>query len=352
MLQPAGYRSASIGKWHLGGPGFAPENQGFDLNVAGTARGSPESYFGPFDLPGLKGGTRDDYLTDRLADEAEKFIQANRDRPFFLYLPEFAVHLPLQAKEQVVRKYRAKTDPGAPQNNPVYAAMVESVDQAVGRITRKLDDLRLADDTVIIFTSDNGGLRFEGKSKVSTTSNAPLRAGKGHVYEGGIREPLIVRWPGAVAPGTVCDVPVTSVDYLPTIREMAGLRSPLPEQVDGASIVPLLRRSGRPRRDALYWHYPHYSNQGGDPAGAVRSGDFKLIEFYEDNRLELYNLKEDIGEQHNLVKRDPDRAKALAEMLKQWRRSVRATMPAANPAYDPATSGQGLTGYEPPTPPV
>ena len=352
MLKPAGYATASIGKWHLGGPGFAPENQGFDLNIAGTARGSPESYFGPFDLPGLKGGTKDDYLTDRLTDEAEKFIRANRDRPFFLYLPEFAVHLPLQAKEQTVRKYRAKTDPAAPQNNPVYAAMVESVDLAVGRIMRTLDDLRLADRTVVIFTSDNGGLRFEGSSKVATTSNAPLRAGKGHVYEGGIREPLIVRWPGVVQPGAVCDAPVASVDYLPTIHELARLRAPLPAHVDGASIVSLLRGTGQPKRDALYWHYPHYSNQGGVPAGAVRSGDFKLIEFYEGGRLELYNLKDDIGEQRNLVKRDPDRARAMAALLERWRLSVGAVMPRTNPAYDPATSDQGLTGYEPPTPPV
>ena len=269
MLKPAGYKSASVGKWHLGGEGFSPENQGFDLNVAGTFRGSPASYFGPFDLPNLKGGTKDDYLTERLTDEAEKFIEANRDRPFFLYLPEFAVHLPLQARQKIVEKYAAKADPKNPQHEPVYAAMVESVDQAVGRLTRKLEALGIAGRTVIVFTADNGGVRFEGKSKNPVTSNLPLRAGKGHVYEGGIREPLIVRWPGVVKPGSVCDVPVSSIDYFPTIREIAGVRSKLPDGMDGVSIVPLLRgRTSLPRS------VPHRSAPDSARNGPERIGSF------------------------------------------------------------------------------
>ena len=257
MLKAAGYKSASIGKWHLGGEGFSPEDQGFDLNVAGTYRGSPASYFGPFDLPNLKGGTSDDYLTERLTGEAEKFIEANREHPFFLYLPEFAVHLPLQARRKIVEKYAAKADPKNPQHEPVYAAMVESVDQAVGRLNRKLEALGIAGRTVIVFTADNGGVRFEGKSKNAITSNQPLGAGKGHVYEGGIREPVIVLWPGVTKPGSVCDVPISSIDYFPTIREIAGVRSKLPDGVDGVSLVPLLHGGKSLERDALFWHYPH-----------------------------------------------------------------------------------------------
>jgi arylsulfatase A-like enzyme len=350
MLKPAGYVSASIGKWHLGGKGFMPESQGFDLNVAGTERGSPKSYFGPFDMPNLTGGTADDYLTERLTDKAEEFIEANRNRPFFLYLPEYAVHLPLQARQKLVERYKAKIRPDVAQNDPVYAAMVQSVDEAVGRLMRKLEALGISDRTVIFFNSDNGGVRYEGRSKKYVTSNAPLRAGKGHLYEGGIREPLIVKWPGVVKPGTTCDTVVGSVDYFPTIREMASVKPRA--GVDGMSIVPLLKQTGAPKREAIFWHYPHYSNQGGVPAGAVRKGDYKLIEFYEDGRLELFNLKDDVSEQRNLVQREPAKARELHTLLKRWRASVRASEPRPNPAYDPAQADQGLTGAEPPTPPA
>jgi arylsulfatase A len=342
-LKSAGYASASIGKWHLGGDGYSPTEQGFDRNVGGTARGSPKSYFGPFDLPGLEGGPEGEYLTDRLSTEAEKFIEQNKDRPFFLYLPEFAVHLPLQGKEDLVAKYQAKLKSSETQNNPVYAAMVESVDQGVGRLLQKLDDLRLADRTVVILTSDNGGLRYEGIQTKPVTSNAPLRAGKGHLYEGGIREPLIVRWPGVVKPGSVCDDPLISVDYFPTILEIARLGKPS-HPVDGVSILPLLTQKSGLKRDAVYWHYPHYSNQGGPPSGAIRKGDYKLIEFYEDGRLELFNLKDDIGERQNLVRTEPKKAAELDTMLKRWRESVHAAMPTMNPNYDPAKADQGLTG--------
>jgi arylsulfatase A len=348
-LKPAGYASASIGKWHLGGEGYSPTEQGFDRNVGGTARGSPKSYFGPFDLPGLEGGPEGEYLTDRLSTEAEKFIERNKDRPFFLYLPEFAVHLPLQGKKDLVAKYREKLKSSETQNNPVYAAMVESVDQGIGRLLRKLDDLHIADRTVVILTSDNGGLRYEGSQTKPVTSNAPLRAGKGHLYEGGIREPLIVRWPGVVKAGSVCDDPMISVDYFPTVLEMAALRKPK-HMVDGVSIVPLLTQKGKLERDAIYWHYPHYSNQGGPPAGAVRKGDFKLIEFYEDGRLELFNLRDDIGERQNLVRRQPKKAAELHALLKRWRDSTEAAMPAVNPSYDAAKADQGLMGVEPKTP--
>jgi len=346
VLKPLGYASASIGKWHLGGPPFYPDRHGFDLNVGGTERGQPQSYFGPFDLPNLQGGSKDEYLTDRLTVEAVKFIEANRQRPFFLYLPEFAVHLPEQAKAETVARFRAKADPGNPQHDPVYAAMISSLDENVGRILQKLEELGLAERTVVVFMSDNGGLVYEGKSKAPVTSNAPLRAGKGHLYEGGIREPMMIRWPGVTRPG-VCDVAVSSIDFFPTLAEIAGARPNPRWSVDGVSLTPLLRRTGTLRREAIYWHYPHYSNQGGLPGGAIRQGDYKLIEFYEDGRLELYNLARDIGERTDLAKSDPARAARMHGMLERWRKSVEAHMPVANPKYDPATADQGLTGANP-----
>ena len=343
VLKPLGYASASIGKWHLGGPSFYPDKHGFDLNVGGTEKGQPSSYFGPWDLPNLQGGAKDDYLTDRLTLEAEKFIEANRARPFFLYLPEFAVHLPKQGKSDLVEHYRAKADQNNPQHDPVYAAMIGSLDENVGRILKKLEDLGLAERTVVILMSDNGGVEFQGKQPQVITSNAPLRAGKGHIYEGGIREPMLIRWPGVTRPGAVCETPVISVDFFPTMLEMAG--APVPK-VDGASLVPLLR-GGSIRRDAIYWHYPHYSDQGGYPAGAVRVGDYKLIEFFEDGRLELYNLAKDIREADDLSQRDPQRAARMHRILKRWRESVGAVMPRPNPAFDPAHAHEGLTGENP-----
>jgi arylsulfatase A len=208
--------------------------------------------------------------------------------------------------------------------------------------------LGVANETILVVTSDNGGLRYEGRSKSPVTDNSPLRAGKGHLYEGGIREPLIVRWPGVTKAGTVSDVPVSSVDFLPTIVELAGGKPPKLGQIDGSSFAPLLRGKSAPKRSALYWHYPHYSNQGGVPGGAVRAGDWKLIEFYEDGRLELYNLKDDIGERRNLIKEELRRGAQLHTMLKRWRARTGAAMPSSNPAYDPAKADQGLTGAERP----
>ncbi len=351
-LRPLGYRTASIGKWHLGGAGFLPENQGFDVNVGGDHRGSPRSYFGPFDVPNLAGATRDDYLTEKLTDAAERFLEECAGRsPFFLYLPEFAVHIPLEARQAMVDKYRRRLQ-GKAFPNPIYAAMVESVDQALGRLRASLDRLGLTSQTVIVVTSDNGGLRYEGGAVAPVTDNSQLRAGTGHLYEGGIREPLLVYWPGVTEPGSTCDVPVTSVDYFPTLCEMAGGPAGRNRPVDGASLVSLLRGGRGPSRDGLYWHYPHYSNQGGVPAGAVRDGFWKLIEFYEDGGLELYNLKDDPGERVNLARREPKTAARLQAKLRDWRRRVGAVMPSMNPKYDPASANQKLTGYEDRTPPA
>jgi arylsulfatase A-like enzyme len=343
-LKTVGYTTAAIGKWHLGGKGFYPEQQGFDINIGGTEKGSPPSYFPPYNIPGLEPRFENDYLTDNLSSRAEQFIESTKDRPFFLYLAHFAVHLPLGAKPPVIEKYKTRIRPAVEQKHPVYGGMVEGADDSVGRIMKKLDDLKLSDHTVIFFLSDNGGLRFEGKQTVPITSNLPLRAGKGHLYEGGIRIPWIVRWPGVTKPGSVSEVPVITTDLFPTITAAAGASSN--SGVDGIDIGPELRFSGL-RRDALYWHYPHYSNQGGVPGGAVRRGDYKLIEFYENGKLELFNLRQDIGERHNLAGTQPERAQEMRRMLGYWRKSVNAVMPLPNPKYDPATAGQGLTGLEP-----
>jgi len=334
-LKPLGYVSASIGKWHLGREPYYPEKHGFDVNIGGTDTGSPPGGHFHFRTPTLIARSDGEYLTDRLTEEAEKFIEKNRDRPFFLYLSHYAVHIPLQAKQALIAKYegKAKTMPG--RHNAVYAAMVESVDEGVGRLVRKLEDLHLTERTVVFFMSDNGGLSVKEGPNTPATSNVPLREGKGFLYEGGIREPMIVKWPGFTKPGSVCDVPVSSIDFYPTILKMAGAKAAPRQVIDGVSLVPLLRQTGEWGRDALYWHYPHYSNQGGRPSGALRKGDFKLIEFFEDGRLELYDLSRDIGEQHDLSATEPEKTKQLHALLVAWRKSVDAQMPTTNPQYDP-----------------
>lgn len=347
LLHTAGYATASIGKWHLGGTGFEPTKQGFDLNIAGDAAGSPKSYFAPFDqkggrdgkfLPALEQASPGEYLTDRLATEAEQFIDHNRDRPFFLYLPHFAVHTPLAAKKDLLRKYEEEPKPILPQNNPIYAAMLESLDESVGRVLARLDALKLADRTIVIFTSDNGGLATIEGPNTPSTSNSPLREGKGYLYEGGLRVPLLVKWPGRAKPGTVCETPACSIDIVPTLAEICGV--PLAVAVDGVSLVRLLRQSGdlpvsQSQGRPLFWHYPHYSNQGGRPGGAVRDGDDKLIEFYETGRLELFNLRNDAGESTNLADKFPEKTAELTARLRAWRGNVAAQDMRPNLDYVP-----------------
>jgi arylsulfatase A-like enzyme len=330
-LKTAGYVSAAVGKWHLGGKGFLPQDHGFDVNFAGDHRGQPPSYFSPYQIPGTEASADGEYLTDRLTQESERFIEQNRDKPFFLYLAHYGVHTPLQAKKEVIAKYQAKVKPGQAQNNATYAAMIESVDDSVGRIMAKLDELRIAERTVVIFMSDNGGLE-------RSTSNAPLRAGKGTAYEGGVREPMIVRWPGIVEPGSIRDVPVISVDFFPTILQIAGVKMDAQRVVDGLSLVPLLKQAAGINRDVLYWHYPHYHITA--PFGSIRQGNYKLIEYYEDGRLELYDLKEDLGEKSDLAAKMPGKAAELREKLHDWLRSVKAQMPTPNPNYDPAKAAK------------
>ena len=352
-LKPAGYATGHVGKWHLGNRGHWPTDQGFDWNVAGYEAGQPPSYYWPYQRGGrgiptleLTPETEGWHLGNRLALEAANFIRANRDRPFFLYLPTYEVHTPIEPKKEYVPKFEARVKPGMKHTNPRYAALVYGMDAIVAKVLQALDEVGIADRTVVFFTSDNGGLSHINGVKQGPTDNTPLRAGKGSAYEGGVRVPLVVRWPGVVEPGTVCHEPVLSIDYFPTILEMTGAQGgaePKAEsdaqgkaEVDGESIVPLLKNpQATLARDAIYWHYPHYHPGGATPYGAIRAGDWKLIEFYEDMHVELYNLREDLGEKNDLASKMPQKARQLRDRLHTWRTAVGAQMPSANPAYDP-----------------
>ena len=340
-LAEAGYVTASIGKWHLGKHGWWPEDHGFQVSVGGSHAGSHGSMFPPYwpqakvkrlgwrPFPDERPG---EYLTDRITREAEAFLDAHGDKPFFLYLSHYAVHTRIEAKPELVAKYKAKKANG-PQTNPEYAAMVEGLDQSVGATLAKLDELGLSDNTVVLFFSDNGGLSKNG----AITSNVPLRGEKSTAWEGGVRVPLVVKWPGQTAKGHVIDEPVISVDFFPTILEMAG-SAPAPG-IDGKSLVPLLQ--GKPfERGPIFWHYPHYNAhtpvETCTPYGAVREGPFKLIEHYEDGSLELYDLRKDLSETHDLAGSMPEKVRELHGKLDAWRRSVGAQMPEPNDNADPA----------------
>lgn len=337
-LKSNGYVSASMGKWHLGAD---PTSQGFDVNIAGKEWGSPSGggYHSPYRYPNLVQKEKGEYLTDRLTTEATKFIedQQKNANPFFLYLTHYAVHAPIQGRSDLVQKYKGKTK-GEHHRNATYAAMVESVDQSVGAVLKKLDELKLAENTVVFFFSDNGG--FGG-----ATSNHPLRGSKGMLYEGGIREPMIVRWPGVTKPGSKCSEPVIGIDYYPTFLEITGTKPPADYTLDGVSFAPLLRDSTASLdREAIFWHFPCFLQGRGDPhggpfrttpAGAIRKGDWKLIEWFETGRLELYNLKQDIGETKNLAESHKEKLAELHADMKTWRISVNAPIPTEkNPQYD------------------
>lgn len=334
VLKTRGYVCGHFGKWHLGdGPDSNPLAQGFDVY-----RGAAGRYF-HFKGPNLVARSDQEYLTDRLTEEAERFLEENRDRPFFLYLPHFAVHIPLQAKPDLLALYQQKAQKAPSEllrKNPVYAAVIHSLDESVGRILQKLDDLNLSQHTLVVFTSDNGGLSVKEGPNTPATSNAPLRAGKGYLYEGGIRVPLLIRWPGLVSPQRVEATPVRSEDIFVTLVQAAGADLPKDRELDGISLLPLLRgKSEQLARQHLYWHFPHYSNQGGPPCGAIRWSDWKLIEFFEDGRLELYNLRQDISERHNLADQHPTLREQLHRQLVTWRQQLQVQMPTPNPNYKP-----------------
>jgi arylsulfatase A len=340
MLKPAGYVTCHIGKWHLGADDWYPEKQGFDYNIGGCDYGQPPTYFDPYfrkgqgDIPTLKPRQEGEYLTDREADEAVRFIRGHKDRPFFLYMAHYAVHTPIEAKVEVVKKYQAK--PPTEQKNAKYAAMVESVDDAVGRICSALEELGLADNTVVFFTGDNGGL-------LPITNNAPLRSGKGYPYEGGIREPLLVRWPGVARPGSTSDEPVISVDYFPTLCEAAGVLWWIDREIDGVSLVGHLKSGGTQPlgRDSLFWHFPHYRGADVVPYSIVRAGDWKLIKRYEGKTFELFNLKDDLAERNDLSEAMPEKVRELDAKLQEWLTRTHAKLPRPNPAYEPSRVRSG-----------
>ncbi|GAB5405539.1 MAG: sulfatase [Aureliella sp.] len=359
LAQSAGYRTGTIGKWHLSND---PIPYGFDFNFAGSHSGSPpRGYYAPHPgAPGLKDAPKDEYLTDRLSEEAANFIERNKERPWLLYLTHFAVHTPLQGRPDLVSKYDAK-EPGELHNHPVMAAMIESVDNGLKQVVDTLDRLKLTDNTIIIFTSDNGGYG-------PATNMDPLKGYKGTYYEGGIRVPMFVSWPGRTKPGSRCSVPVSNVDIFPTICEMIGAEMPGEQVQDGQSLLPLLDGKTPGKDRSLYWHFPAYlqgysrADEQRDPifrtrpCSVVRHGNWKLHEYFEDRMvasevdknplvgLELYDLSVDVSESKNLVESHPEKASELLRRLHRWQEQTNAPIPTTpNPAYDPAAEEKELT---------
>lgn len=346
-----GYNTMFAGKWHLGEKDeFYPTHQGFTINIGGNHTGHPSGgYFSPYQNPELEDGIKGEYLTDRLTNEVIKFIENANDEPFFAYLSFYSVHLPLEAKKDKVNKYdekfarqfneeeqflkEGKTFFKNRQNNATYAGMVESMDENVGRVLQVLKNKGLSENTIVVFTSDNGGMASSNTTHNIPTSNMPLRAGKGHLYEGGIHEPLIMKWLAEIKPGSVSKHVVTSTDLYPTLLDLAGIGQLPNQHLDGVSLKPILQ--SKPQKDRpIFWHNPHYSGGlGGTPSGAIRLGEYKLIEFYEDMHLELYNVVKDVGEKNNLVLEQPIKAKELKKKLFQWREEMNALMPFPNPHY-------------------
>ena len=343
LFKEAGYATAIAGKWHLGhSEELYPQGQGFDINIGGWARGGPytgKKYFAPFENPQMEVESPEgEHLPARLARDTAEFIEANMDQPFLAYLSFYSVHTPLQGRPDLVEKYKARAaeivgeefadeeqvfgdkprQVRVLQKHAVYAAMVEAMDEAVGTVLDQLEASGIADNTIVVFTSDNGGL---STSEGSPTSNLPLRGGKGWVYEGGIREPWIIRYPGVTEPGSVSEEMICSIDLLPTVAAAAGIE--IDHLIDGIDLAPALR-GGKLDRQSLYWHYPHYSNQGGIPGGAIREGNYKLFERYEDGRVHLYDLKNDIGEQNDLAAEKPELVQEMRKRLHQWYKEVDA----------------------------
>jgi arylsulfatase A-like enzyme len=349
-LKPHGYKTFFAGKWHLGDAGYFPEDQGFDINRGGHHRGSPPGgYYVPYKNPKLEDGPEGEYLTGRLTDESIAFLRENRENPFLLYLSFYTVHTPIQPCKQHIEKFRKKAEKLPPSESPVfrkehdgvtrlhqdrpdYASMVHAMDRNAGRLLDELEGLGLEENTIVVFTSDNGGLStLRGPN--APTAIGPLRAGKGWCYEGGIRIPQIMRVPGVTQPGSTCDTPVTSMDFYPTLLNLAGIAMPDGDIRDGMDMTPLLEGGKAPGREAIYWHYPHYHGSAWTPGAAVRAGDWKLIVFYHEEKTELYNLRKDPGEQHDLAVEMPEKTRELKKMLEAWQRGIGAKLPEPNPAF-------------------
>tara|TARA_B100001123_G_scaffold292782_2_gene326317 strand:+ start:904 stop:2457 length:1554 start_codon:yes stop_codon:yes gene_type:complete len=345
-FQAAGYTTFFAGKWHLGSEGSHPDDHGFDINIGGHHRGSPPGgYFSPYTNPRMESGPAGEYLPMRLANEAEKFIRKHKDETFFAYLSFYMVHGPLQTTRALWEKYRAKAatqpkpterfliDRTSPvrqvQDHPIYGGMVEAMDSAIGQVLNALDELGLTKKTIVVFTSDNGGVSAgDGKA----TSNLPFRGGKGRQWEGGIREPYYIKWPKSPINGRLVDTPVTGTDFFPTLLDLAGIPLMPDQHMDGVSLKPLLMGESIAERP-LFWHYPHYSNQRGDPSSIIRQGDWKLIYYYEDHRIELYNLVADPGERTDLAGNYSDLEQSMFEKLQAWLKEVDARFPVPNPNF-------------------
>lgn len=329
LLNSAGYKTAYFGKWHLGTESHNPDKQGYQTSLVTKGR-----HFAPrFQTTPQTHIPKDAYLADFLTDKTIEFMRQNKSNPFFIQLSHYAIHIPLEARQKEIEKYQKKPKPKTGVNNPVYAAMVAHVDQSVGRIVQALQELQLSENTVVVFTSDNGGLRetFSGGEIIST--NAPLRDEKGTLYEGGVRVPLIIKWPGVAKAGTICEEPTISVDFWPTFAEIGNASLKEHQTIDGVSLIPLLKDpASHLDRDAIYFHYPHYHHS--EPAGAIRAGDWKLIEFFADGRLELFNLKQDLSETTNLASSMPEKTAELQQKLVGWRKTTKAALPLKNPKYD------------------
>jgi arylsulfatase A-like enzyme len=337
-LKAAGYTTGHVGKWHLSArqddvAGTDPESQGFDWTVS-----RPAGTRGYFLKPGTTSQSGTNYLTDWLTDRACDFIDRSKDEPFFLYFAYNVPHTPIQGRDDLVDYFENKVSNNAIHNNPTYAAMVASLDQSVGRVLQRLTDHGLTDNTLVVFTSDNGGLTQRYGKHDRFTENLPLRRGKGSAYEGGVRVPTMVRWPGVTPPGSECDQPIMTIDYYPTLLEITGAAGDdvHNRSIDGRSLVPLLRNPDERIDRKLFWHYPHYHAGGDGPYSAVRDGNYRLIEFHEDGSLRLYDLAGDIGEQTDLSGALPDKTASLRTALHDWRQSIEAQMPSPNPQYDPA----------------
>lgn len=354
-MKEGGYKTFFAGKWHLGSEGSWPTDHGFDINIGGWDAGGPRGgFFGPFKIPTLENKAAGESMPLRLAQETADFIKANKDQPFFAYLSFYSVHAPVQTTKELWGKYQKKAmDAGLTeatfihdrtkpvrqvQNHPVYAGMMESMDNAVGIVLKQLEELGLDENTVVIFTSDNGGV---SSGDAEATACLPFRGGKGRQWEGGIRQPFYISVPGITTAGQKNTTPATGADFYPTILALAGLPL-MPEQhTDGVSLLPLLKGGSIEDRD-LFWHYPHYGNQGGEPSGIIRSGDWKLIHYYEDGHDELYNIKSDIGEQNDLAATEVGKAKELRTKLDTWLKETGAKMPEANEKFNEVAHGKWL----------
>ncbi len=349
VLRDHGYKTFYAGKWHLGGKGSWPEDHGFDINKGGWDVGSPRGgFFAPWENPNLESGPDGESLTLRLGQETAGFIEDYKDQPFLAYLSFYTVHAPIQTSPELWEKYRDKAEEAGladerfkfdrklavrqVQDNPIYAGMVETMDDAVGMVLDKLEEHGLMDNTIICFTSDNGGV---SSGDAFPTSNLPYRGGKGRQWEGGILEPFYIYAPGVTEPGSVTDVPANGIDWYPTLLNLAGIDVPEKQAVDGVSLVPVLKGGSIPER-SLFWHYPHYGNQGGDPSSIIMEDQWKLIYYHEDGHVELYNIEEDIGEQNDVSNKHPERTRAMFSRLLEWLESTPAKFPKKDPFHDPA----------------